>query len=631
MLGSVIVKYDRSQSIHMPSRRDCCGLHRRVLGHAVAARAREAIEPVGLDLVLGVEPERLLDLDLDPQALAVEAVLVALILAQRRVVALEEVLQRPPPGVVDAHRVVRRDRPVDERERRPALVLAARRLLERAVAIPALEHGVLERDVVGLGRDGCECGIGGHGPFDRSRAPLAATAAGYADCPSRPPPALDATQTSRARARRRGSRRAASYRPLRSGPDGSSTELPALSGAARSSTALRSPSTPRRRCSRPSWPTTAPRAAPSRDGDREFGRLVGGLDRPQASITHSGGVAAGQADVAWGIDAPGPVRTVFAVDTGAVAGSRCNVSAGVFFWTSTDGGAELSRPAAGEHALQPELSGRAGDRGRVLRRQCGPRLRRLHEDRLCDRRLRRRTDGLAHLADLRGAGRLVPIAASGLTVRIGDVLSQPVAGRPAGRPRRRSPSATTRRRARRSEAQMCDLSISVAGHYCGAASTASVGPSDVLGDATAPTVASGVAGAADAERRRSRGTRDGGLARERGERRARVRGHVDGRRRELRPGPADRSVRRGQPGRPAARRDGARPRRRRLSLGSVGHRQSCRRPPHPPAPPLAGATTEAWAQPVVVQTAGAAPSSALPGLAAHSAAASASRRPTCRR
>ena len=32
-------------------------------------------------------------------------------------------------------------------------------------------------------------------------------------------------------------------------------------------------------------------------------------------------------------------------------------------------------------------------------------------------------------------------------------------------------------------------------------------------------------------------------------------------------------------------------------------------------PPLAGATTEAWAQPVVVQAAGATPSSALPGLA----------------
>ena len=153
-------------------------LDARVLGDALAARAREAVEPVGLDLVLRVEAERLLDLDLDPQALAVEAVLVALILAERRVVALEEVLQRPAPGVMDAHRVVGRDRPVDERVRRPAVVLRAQ-LRERAVAIPALEHAVLERDVVGLGGDGSEGGIGGgHRSFDRSRAPSAVTAAG---------------------------------------------------------------------------------------------------------------------------------------------------------------------------------------------------------------------------------------------------------------------------------------------------------------------------------------------------------------------------------------------------------------------------------------------------------------------
>ena len=172
------------------------GLYAGVLGHAIAAGAREAVEPVGLDLVLRVEPERLLDLDLDPEPLAVEAVLVALVLAQRRVVALEEVLQRPPPGVVHAHRVVGGDRPVDEREGRPAGVLRAQ-LLERPVAIPALEHPVLERDVIGLGGDGCEGGIGGHRTPDRSRARAALTAgrmgvgprSGYHAYPSRPPSA----------------------------------------------------------------------------------------------------------------------------------------------------------------------------------------------------------------------------------------------------------------------------------------------------------------------------------------------------------------------------------------------------------------------------------------------------------
>jgi thioredoxin 1 len=68
---------------------------------ALAAAPGELGEPVLLDLALRVEPERLLDLDLDPEALAVEPVLVALLEAAKRLVALEQVLQRPPPGVVD--------------------------------------------------------------------------------------------------------------------------------------------------------------------------------------------------------------------------------------------------------------------------------------------------------------------------------------------------------------------------------------------------------------------------------------------------------------------------------------------------------------------------------------------------
>ena len=77
MFGSVIVKYDRSQSIHMPSRFDW-----RVCSSPYSAtRSRQArtnrSRPYVLDLALRVQAERLLDLDLDPQALAVEPVLVA--------------------------------------------------------------------------------------------------------------------------------------------------------------------------------------------------------------------------------------------------------------------------------------------------------------------------------------------------------------------------------------------------------------------------------------------------------------------------------------------------------------------------------------------------------------------------
>ena len=87
--------------------------------------ADELGDPVRLDVALAREPEVALDVDLDPQALAVEAVLPALVLAEHRVESLEQVLVGPAPGVVDAHRVVRGDRPVEEAPARPARVLGA--------------------------------------------------------------------------------------------------------------------------------------------------------------------------------------------------------------------------------------------------------------------------------------------------------------------------------------------------------------------------------------------------------------------------------------------------------------------------------------------------------------------------
>ena len=110
--------------------------HADVARDALLAALRELGDPVVLDLALRVEAELLLDLDLDPEALAVEAVLVALVVAARGVVALEDVLQRAAPGVVDAHRVVGRDRAVDEAEARAAGVLLAQ-ALERALCPPS--------------------------------------------------------------------------------------------------------------------------------------------------------------------------------------------------------------------------------------------------------------------------------------------------------------------------------------------------------------------------------------------------------------------------------------------------------------------------------------------------------------
>src|SRR4029077_10080612 len=90
----------------------------RRLDDDLAAAARELREPELLDLALRVEPERALDPDLDPEPLAVEAVLVALVMAAQRLVALEHVLQRPSPCRVHGERLVRGHGPVEEAERR---------------------------------------------------------------------------------------------------------------------------------------------------------------------------------------------------------------------------------------------------------------------------------------------------------------------------------------------------------------------------------------------------------------------------------------------------------------------------------------------------------------------------------
>src|SRR5439155_8887106 len=134
----------------------------RLLGHhadelrdPLLAALRELGEPVVLDLPLRVETELLLDLDLDPEALAVEAVLVALVEAPERLVALEDVLQRAAPGVVDAHRVVGRDRPVDEAPALVAAVLLAQPL-KGPLLLPALEDLVLERRMIRNGRQRLE-------------------------------------------------------------------------------------------------------------------------------------------------------------------------------------------------------------------------------------------------------------------------------------------------------------------------------------------------------------------------------------------------------------------------------------------------------------------------------------------
>ena len=106
---------------------------RRTSGRAACTATTNSAMPYASMSRLLLKPEVALDVDLDPQALAVEAVLPALVLAEHRVEALEEVLVGPAPGVVDAHRVVGRDRAVEEAPARPAGVLGAQPRERRAL------------------------------------------------------------------------------------------------------------------------------------------------------------------------------------------------------------------------------------------------------------------------------------------------------------------------------------------------------------------------------------------------------------------------------------------------------------------------------------------------------------------
>ena len=123
------------------------GLHLGEAGHALLAPLGELGEPVLLDLALRIEPELLLDLDLDPEALAVEAVLVTLVVAAERLVALERVLQATAE-VMDGSRPVRGDRPVHEAERRAAAVPVAE-AFEGLLVLPECEDVALQRGMIG--------------------------------------------------------------------------------------------------------------------------------------------------------------------------------------------------------------------------------------------------------------------------------------------------------------------------------------------------------------------------------------------------------------------------------------------------------------------------------------------------
>src|SRR5207245_1145745 len=78
-------------------------LDRREAPHALLAPLDEPVDAERLDVPLRPEPQLLLDLDLHPEPLAVEAVLVAGLEALHRLVTVPQILVGPSPGMVDAH------------------------------------------------------------------------------------------------------------------------------------------------------------------------------------------------------------------------------------------------------------------------------------------------------------------------------------------------------------------------------------------------------------------------------------------------------------------------------------------------------------------------------------------------
>ena len=128
------------------------GLPRGEGQHALLASAHEFLDAVIVYLALGPESQALLDLDLNPQSLAIEPVLVTQRVPVHSVVALVHIFQRPPPRVMHAHRIIGRYRPVEERPARAIRRLPAQ-LVENAVLLPEEQDVALHGREIGNSRN----------------------------------------------------------------------------------------------------------------------------------------------------------------------------------------------------------------------------------------------------------------------------------------------------------------------------------------------------------------------------------------------------------------------------------------------------------------------------------------------
>jgi hypothetical protein len=335
---------------------------------------------------------------------------------------------------------------------------------------------------------------------------------------------------------------------------------------------------------------------------------------PPSVLPHSGSTSAGQADIAWGVDGAG-TQNVYAVELGSSSNSLCTPSSGVFFSASSDGGANYdpALPVANgsglSEVIEPAI---AVDRssGRVY---------------VAYARLDWGAPGCSGTPD----ASQIWLAYSDPGPGLGTVWTtrrvSPLAG--SGAAHYRSPALDVLPDGRvvvafrndatptpQIESETCVSPSPGVFNYCNIPSPGNVGPSVVLGDATAPSLVSGLVGpptpsvAAAGGRVVVAWHASAGSAVRAFAAMSTNGGSTYGPAQQIDPAGLGNQVAPELASTAGGRVDVA-------YLWDAGS-GSVQATAVSAGPPLPGATTEAWAQPVVVQAVGASSATAIAGQAA---------------
>ena len=108
--------------------------------HPLFAQTNELLDAHRLDIMLVLEIQRFLNVHLDPQALAIESVLPAFIMALHGLVTTPQVLVSAAPGVVHPHWVIGCDGAIDKTKALGRVGPHLTQLIERIGARPERQH-----------------------------------------------------------------------------------------------------------------------------------------------------------------------------------------------------------------------------------------------------------------------------------------------------------------------------------------------------------------------------------------------------------------------------------------------------------------------------------------------------------